>query len=98
MTTAIARGDLLTLTAPAGGGSSGKAYMIGSLLVIAAADAAVDEEFEGATVGVFDVPKPDQEAWTEGAKIYFDDSLSPEPLFTTESSGTVLVGAAAKAG
>lgn len=96
MINASARGEVLKFTAPAGGVVSGQAYMIGSILVVAAADALEDAEFEGLTVGVFRVPKPDDEAWSEGDPVYFDAAVSPEPLFTVTavSPALPLVGVA----
>jgi predicted RecA/RadA family phage recombinase len=89
-------GEANTFTAPSGGVVSGGAYMIGSLLVIAAADAAEAALFEGVSVGVFDLPKFDDEEWAEGDKIYFDEDASPSPVFTTEvgSPALPLVGVA----
>lgn len=52
----IQDGNVLTLTAPAGGVKSGSAYAIGSLVVVAIADAAVGAEFAGHTGGVWNLP------------------------------------------
>lgn len=87
-------GNVLTLTAPEGGVVSGGAYLIDALLVIAAASVAADEAFEGVPVGIFRLPKPDQEEWSECAKLYFDEAAGK---FTTESAGNTLIGVAARA-
>jgi predicted RecA/RadA family phage recombinase len=91
----VAPGEVVTFTAPSGGVVSGQAYLIGALVVIATGDAAEGAMFVGLAKGVVDVAKVDQEAWTEGQKVYFDGSASPVPLFTTVS-GT-LCGAAVRA-
>lgn len=69
-------GDVVTLTAPAGGVVSGTAYQIGSLFVVAGDDAAAGESFPAYTKGVFTLPKTDggSTAWTEGALLYWDDT------------------------
>lgn len=86
-------GGVVLLTAPSGGVVSGALYKIGSLVVVAVADAAEDAEFEGAPKGVFDLPKPQQEAWAEGDKLYFDEALG---LITEDddSAANALVGVA----
>ena len=82
-----------TFTAPTGGVESGKAYLIGSLLVVATADVAEAMPFEGVVKGVFRVDRVDSEAWTEGLKIYYDESAE---LFTSDddSANNPLVGVA----
>lgn len=87
----IKSGDTLTLTAPVGGVVSGTAYLIGTMLVIATTTAAAGEQFEGRTVGVYEVPKVSAQAWTVGARIYWDDSAK---LFTTVLTSNTLVGVA----
>jgi len=69
---------------------SGSAYLIGSLVVIAAATVAQTLPFEGAAKGVFRVPRIDSEAWTEGEKIYFDPDASPDPVFTNVAGSPTL--------
>jgi len=49
-------GNVLQLTAPAGGVVSGGIYAIGALVVVAIADAKAGETFAGATNGVWSVP------------------------------------------
>lgn len=91
METSYAPGGVLELTAPSGGVVSGTAYLIGSLLVVAAQTAAETVKFEGATRGVFDLPKATDDAFTEGAKAYWDDTAKK---LTTTSGGNTLVGIA----
>lgn len=89
-------GLCLELTAPSGGVVSGGAYLIGSLLAVATVDAAQTLKFSGLVRGVVSVPKPINEIWTEGVKIYFDES---EGLFTTDddTAANPLVGVAVAA-
>lgn len=70
----IKSGDVLTLTAPAGGVVSGNFYLLGTMLVCATTSAAATEVFEGRTVGVYDVPKVSAQAWAVGATIYWDNA------------------------
>lgn len=52
----IQDGDVLTLTAPAGGVVSGGVYAIGTLVVVAIADAAAGAQFAGKATGVWRLP------------------------------------------
>ena len=94
MKTYVSEGDVLTLTAPTAGVVSGTAYLIGSLVVIATRTVAQTLEFEGQVTGVVSHAKVSAQAWTEGAKIYWDDTAKN---FTTTSGGNTLVGVAAEA-
>lgn len=87
-------GDVIGFTAPAGGVTSGTAYLIGSLLVVALVSAAEGAEFQGATGGVWSLPKTAAQAWTEGQKIYWNAGTSK-----ADSDGTtgILIGVAAVA-
>lgn len=66
-------GDLLTLTAPTGGVTSGLTYKIGVAIVIATATVAAGQPFVGKTTGEIDIPAATAQAWTEGALVYWDD-------------------------
>jgi predicted RecA/RadA family phage recombinase len=90
----IKSGDVLTLVAPAGGVVSGNFYLIGTMLVCATTTAAATENFEGRTVGVYDVPKVSAQAWTVGARIYWDSTAFN---FTTTVGSNTLVGVAVAA-
>jgi predicted RecA/RadA family phage recombinase len=90
----VADGKVLTLTAPAGDVMSGKAYKIGGLVVIAAVDADEGDLFAAKTEGVFEVVKATGGTWSEGQKVYWDDSGKK---FTHSSGGNTLVGVAAAA-
>lgn len=88
-------GKTMTFTAPTGGVVSGRAYLIGSLLVVACATAAEGAEFEGQVEGVFSLPKAGSQAWTEGQKVYWDDSSNK--CCTNVATAGQLIGVAAEA-
>jgi predicted RecA/RadA family phage recombinase len=90
----VAPGEVLEYTAPSGGVVSGIAYKIGSVVVIATVDAAEDEKFNGLVVGIVSYTKPGSQAWTEGVKIYWDDSAKK---MTSTAGSNTLVGVAAEA-
>jgi predicted RecA/RadA family phage recombinase len=87
----IQPGEVIPLTAPSGGVTSGLVYKIGLLLVVAAADVAQTLPFEGKTRGVFTLPKATGQTWAEGALVYWDNSAKK---FTTTSGGNTLAGCA----
>ena len=70
----IQEGNILTLTAPAGGVVSGNGYLIGKLFVVATVTAAAAALFAARVKGVIDLAKTSAQAWTEGQKIYWDDT------------------------
>lgn len=70
----IQEGDILTLTAPTGGVVSGNGYLIGKLFVVATVTAAATALFAARVKGVIDLAKTSAQAWTEGQKIYWDDT------------------------
>jgi predicted RecA/RadA family phage recombinase len=84
-------GEVLTLTAPAGGVVSGTGVKIGNLLVIATVTAAVGEKFTGIVVGVVEHAKLSAQAWTEGQLVNWDDT---NKRFTTVTTGNFLAGVA----
>lgn len=79
-------------TAPVGGVVKGTAYLIGSLLVVARANADAAAQFTAALGGRWTLTKTSAQAWTEGQKIYWNVSTSK-----LDSDGTTgpLVGVAA---
>jgi len=87
-------GDVLTLTAPAGGVVSGTAYLIGGLVVVAEATAAATEKFPARTAGVYTLAKATGQTWAEGAKLYWDDTAKK---FTTTSTSNTFAGHAVAA-
>jgi len=87
-------GEVHPFTAPAGGVTSGTAYLIGAVLVVALQSAAAGVKFSGMVTGVVDHAKVSAQAWTEGVKVYWDNAAKN---LTTTSGGNTLVGVAAKA-
>lgn len=94
MKTFVRPGISVEFTAPSGGVTSGVGVLIGSLLVIPQVSAAQGERFNGITQGIVSHGKAASQAWTEGAKVYWDNT---NKVFTTSSSGNTLAGCAAAA-
>lgn len=95
MKNAIVSGDVLTLTAPAGGVVSGTPVKIGQIIVVPQATVAQTLPFAGATRGVFSgVAKATGTAWAEGDLLYWNNS---NLNFTKTSTGAILAGVAASA-
>jgi predicted RecA/RadA family phage recombinase len=90
----IQPGTTLTLTAPAGGVTSGDPVLIGGILAVPVSDAAATESFEGMTEGVFDLDKTSAQAWSAGDLVYWDAAND-----RADSSSAVgpLIGAAVAA-
>ena len=86
-------GNTLTLTAPYAV-TSGDGLLIGSIFGVAAGDAAIGEPVETALVGVFDLTKIGSQAWTVGAKVYWDDT---NKRCTTVATDNTLIGVAVEA-
>lgn len=91
----IQPGKVMTFTAPAGGVVSGVGVKIGQLFVVPAADAAAGAAFEGMVTGVFDLPKLNAQAWTEGQLIYWDAANTR--CTSASAAGLLLIGCAAAA-
>lgn len=89
----IQDGDTLTVTAPYAV-LSGAGCLVGSLFGIAVSDALISTEVEIKTSGVFDLPKAASQAWTVGARVYWDDTAKN---CTTTASTNKLIGVAAAA-
>jgi len=88
----IQPGQVLTLTAPAGGVTSGVGYLIGARFVVALQDAAEGAAFEGQCTGVWELPKTSAQAWTEGVEVYWNGNAA-----TTASTDNTFIGHAAAA-
>lgn len=82
-------GHTLPMIAMTGGVVSGKPYKIESLVGVATGTAAETEEFELATVGVFELPKVAADSGNAGAKAYLKASTTD---ITTVATGNTLVG------
>lgn len=89
----IQDGDTLTVTAPYAL-SSGNGCLVGSLFGVAVTDALISTEVEIQTVGVFDLPKAGSQAWSVGARVYWDDTAKS---CTTTASTNKLIGVAVAA-
>jgi predicted RecA/RadA family phage recombinase len=89
----IQPGDVVTLTAPYAVSSGGGA-LVGSLFGIATADVASGASGEFAIVGVFSHAKTGAQAWTQGAKIYWDNAGK---VMTNVATGNTHVGHAVEA-
>ena len=79
-------GDVLTLTAPAGGVVSGSPYTIGSIACVALVTAAAGLPFTAKETGVFELPCAT--GMTEGAAV----SLLSGELVAADTEGSVPFG------
>lgn len=86
----VSQGNTLAITAAAAI-ASGDGVLTGSLFGVAAGDIAVGEDGIVELTGVFDLPKAASQAWTVGAKVYWDDT---NKRCTTVATGNTLIGAA----
>lgn len=87
-------GEVLELTAPAGGVVAGTGVKIGEVLVIPLVDAAVGVKFNGVRVGVVDHAKLSAQAWSEGDQVNWDNT---NKRFTTVTTGNFKAGIAVAA-
>lgn len=89
----IQDGDTLPLIAPydvvAGGG-----MLVGAIFAVAIAAALSGAPVQGRRRGVIDVPKATGQSWTQGVKLYWDNTAKN---LTTTATDNTLVGAAAQA-
>ena len=86
-------GNTITLTAPYAV-ASGDGLLVGAIFGVAAGDAASGATVETALVGVFDLTKIGSQAWTVGAKVYWDDT---NKRCTTVATDNTLIGVAVDA-
>lgn len=89
----VAVGNILTLPAPAAL-ASGQGALIGSIFGVAQNAAASGEDVAILVTGVFELPKAASQAWTVGAKVYWDNAAKNT---TTTVAGNTLIGVAVKA-
>jgi predicted RecA/RadA family phage recombinase len=85
-------GDVMTLTAPAGGVVAGTGVKIGDILVIPTISAAATAQFTGQRTGIVEHAKLAAQAWTEGQQVNWDDT---NKRFTTVTTGNFKAGVAA---
>jgi predicted RecA/RadA family phage recombinase len=86
-------GNTITLTAPYAV-TSGDGMLVGSIFGIASRDAALNDPVEAALTGVFDLTKVGSQAWTVGAKVYWDDT---NKRTTSVATSNTLIGVATEA-
>lgn len=86
-------GRYLTVTAPYAV-EAGDGVKVGQIFGVAAAVAALDDDVEIDTGGIYELDKAASQAWTVGALVYWDDSAK---VCTTSASGNALIGAATAA-
>lgn len=87
----IQRGDMVTITAPTGGVTSGQAVLVGNLFGVGAKTAAEGESVEMATVGVYELPKLASAVIAAGARVAWDDTAKQVVL---PGTGMVPIGIA----
>lgn len=89
----LSSGATITLTS-AGAKKSGTAYAAGELVGVAGHDAATNEPVVLHLVGEFQLPKTAGQAWTIGAKLYWDDAAG---ACTTVAGALKAIGHASEA-
>ena len=90
----IQHGDMITLVAAAAV-TSGQLVRANSLVGVAATDAAIGEEVEVKTSGVFEVSKTSAQAWEVGQPVYM---IAASGLATNVAgTGNYLIGVAVQA-
>lgn len=93
MKTFVQPGEQISVTAPAAV-ASGVGVLVGSLFGVSAHSAASGAAVEIATRGVYTLAKATGAAWTQGARIYWDDTAKN---CTTTASTNKLIGVATAA-
>ncbi|WP_273281068.1 DUF2190 family protein [Pseudooceanicola atlanticus] len=86
----VQQGENVTLAAPYDV-ASGAGAKVGSIFGVAQHDAEEAADVVLARRGVYDLAKTSAQAWTVGAKVYWDDT---NKVCTTVASGNTLIGAA----
>ncbi len=76
----IQNGDMISVTAPAGGIASGQGILVGNLFGVAAKTAAEGESVEIATVCVYELPKAPATVIAAGARVAWDDAAKQVAL------------------
>lgn len=84
----IQEGDTLNLTAPYAV-ASGSGLLVGSLFAVALVTLATGANGSCATEGVFELTKNSAEAWTQGQKIYWDNT---NKVCTTTVGSNTFIG------
>jgi predicted RecA/RadA family phage recombinase len=86
-------GETLTLTAPRAL-TSGDGFMVGAIVAVALATAAIGKPVEARRVGVWDLTKAAGAAWTPGQKLYWDNTAFN---VTATAGSNALIGVAVQA-
>ncbi|WP_041527106.1 DUF2190 family protein [Paracoccus aminophilus] len=86
----IQAGENLTLTAPADV-AGGVGVLVGTIFGVAQGDAVAGGDLVLVRRGVFELAKTSAQAWTVGAKLYWDDAAM---VITTTGTGNTAIGAA----
>lgn len=89
----VQKGETLTLAAPYAVASGG-GLKVGSIFGVAVTAADSGATVETCTTGVYELPKASAQAWTAGAKVYWDDTAKH---CTSAASGNTLIGVATEA-
>lgn len=89
----IASGDTLTITAGADI-ASGEGVLEGAIFGVAAGAIANGEQGTIKLTGVFELPKAGSQAWSVGARVYWD---AGNDRCTTSATGNTLIGVAYEA-
>lgn len=84
-------GDVLPLVAPSGGVTAGVGYVIGAIFAVATKAAAATETFVGQCEGVVALAKSGSLTWTQGEKVFWDDTAK---ACKKTSTGYFLIGTA----
>ena len=87
-------GDVLSVTAPTGGVTSGDGVLVNALFGIALTDAVAGAAVEIQTTGVWQLGKVSAQAWDQGAPIYWDATAGAA---TAVSTGNTFIGLATQA-
>ena len=89
----VQRGEIITLTAPYDV-AAGAGLLVGAIFGVATSSALSGATVEAAACGVFELAKTSAQAWTVGAKVYWDDAAK---LCTTVNTSNTLIGVAVAA-
>lgn len=68
----VQRGDVVTVTSPSGGVTTGEGVLIGDLFGVATATVAEGGSLDLARIGVHSLPANSGDTFTEGAAVYWD--------------------------
>ncbi|MBT9291849.1 DUF2190 family protein [Prosthecodimorpha staleyi] len=93
MKNVVQRGEILTLAAPYDV-AAGAGLLVGAIFGVATSPALSGATVEAAVCGVFELAKTSAQAWTVGAKVYWDDAAK---LCTTVNTSNTLIGVAVAA-